>query len=279
MDKSDFALFASHDLKQWEKLSDITIPGTSECPEFFELGIEGAPGEKRWIFYGGNGRYLIGRFDGRRFETESGPHTLHFGNCFYASQTYSDIPPEDGRRILVGWGQINLPNMPFNQMMTFPVVLTLRQTESGPRLFTFPIKEIESLRSTTYSWSPRQLEAGDDPLYRVQGELFDIEAEFAPDGAAELGLTIRGVPVTYNIQKQELSCLDKRAPLALKEGKLRLRMLVDRVSIEIFANDGEVYMPMGFIPNEHDKSITLFVRGGEANLSLLNVHELRSIWP
>ena len=37
LDKSDYALFSSRDLKQWEKMSGVSIPGTSECPEFFEI--------------------------------------------------------------------------------------------------------------------------------------------------------------------------------------------------------------------------------------------------
>src|SRR5690606_26544132 len=134
LDKDDFGLFSSTNLKTWEKLSQITIPGTTECPEFFEIAIEETPAEKRWIFYGGNGRYLVGRFDGRNFTTESGPHPMQWGNCFYASQTFSDIPPEDGRRILIPWGTVALPGMPFNQMMGLPVELTLHRTPAGLRL-------------------------------------------------------------------------------------------------------------------------------------------------
>ena len=87
LEKDQFAIFTSTDLKEWDKTDDVRIPGTSECPELFPLPVEGEPGQTRWIFYGANGGYLVGQFDGRKFTRESGPHTLHQGNCFYASQT------------------------------------------------------------------------------------------------------------------------------------------------------------------------------------------------
>ena len=34
--------------------------------------------------------------------------------------------------------------MPFNQQLSFPCELTLRSTPRGPRLFKWPVKEIES---------------------------------------------------------------------------------------------------------------------------------------
>ena len=42
----------------------------------------------------------------------------NYGDCFYASQTFNNVPVEDGRRIQMA-GHIDFPEMPFNQMMTF----------------------------------------------------------------------------------------------------------------------------------------------------------------
>lgn len=275
LDGSDFALFASPDLKRWEKLCQVSMPGTSECPEFFE--IPGAGGqETRWIFYGGNGRYLIGRFDGKEFKSESGPHSLNFGNCFYASQTYNQNP--DGRRILVPWGQISLPGMPFNQMMGLPVELNLRQTDAGLRLFAYPVSEHEKLRVKSHRFDPQPLSPGQNPLANLQGELFDIVAHFEPGEASEFGFVIRGVPVTYDVKKQELRCLDRKAALAPVHGRVGLRLLVDRASIDIFGNGGRLYMPMGVIPKDEDKSLAIFAKGGAVRLRELQVYELRSAW-
>jgi len=276
LDADVFALFGSKDLKSWERLSDVAMPGTNECPEFFEIPVDGSPGETRWVFYGGNGRYLVGRFDGRTFTPESGPHPFNFGNCFYASQTYNGVP--DGRRIQVAWGQVDLTDMPFNQTMDLPVELTLRSTADGPRLFALPVREVESLRTESFERADLALSPEANPLAEVEGELFDIEAELDPGQASEIGFKVRGTELVYDARKQELRCLDKTAPLAPVDGRIRLRLLVDRASIEIFANDGRIYMPMGVLLPREDRSLALFARGGDARVARLAVHGLKSAW-
>lgn len=278
LDKNDFALFASQDLKRWEKLCDVAIPGSSECPEFFEIALDGQPQNTRWVFYGGNGLYLIGQFDGKVFTPESGPHTLHHGNCWYASQTYNDLLPADGRRILIPWGQMATPGMPFNQMMGLPVELTLRTTETGPRLFANPVNELASLRLKTYPVQPQPLNVGENPLAGVRGELLDLVAEVEPGAATELILNLRGVPVAYDTRKQELACGDKRAALPTLNGRIRLRLLVDRTSIDIFGNDGGLYMPMGVIVSQENRSLEIQAKGGSARIHSLEVHDLKSAW-
>ncbi len=278
LDGSDFALFSSKNLKQWEKMSGVAIPGTSECPEFFEITLDGNPQDKKWVFYGGNGRYLVGKFDGRKFSPDSGPHTLHFGNCWYASQTFTDIPAADGRRILIPWGTMATPGMPFNQMMGLPVELTLSTTEEGPRLLALPVKEHASLRSKSHAIQPQPLDPGANPLAGVKGELLDLEAEIAIGEASELGFNLRGVTVSYDVKKQELSCKDKKASLKPVAGKIRLRLLVDRTSLDIFGNDGRVYLPMGMIVPEDNHSLQAYAKGGSAAIVALRVHELQSAW-
>ncbi len=279
LDKNDFALFESRDLKQWEKLSDVIIPGSSECPEFFEIALDGNPENPRWVFYGGNGLYLIGRFDGRAFTPESGPHKLHRGNCWYASQTFNDIPPADGRRLLVPWGQIALPGMPFNQMMGLPVELTLKTTKEGPRLLANPVKEFASLSVKSHTLKPQVLKSGENPLAGIQGELLDLVAELELGDAAEIAFNLRGVPLTYDVRKQELACEGKHATLPAINGRIRLRILVDRASIDIFGNDGRLYMPMGMIVPAENRSLEIQAKGGSARILALEVRELMSAWP
>ncbi len=278
LDKSDYALFDSRDLKSWKRLSGVTIPGTSECPEFFELPVSGRAGQARWIFYGGNGRYLIGTFDGEKFSAESGPHELNFGNCFYASQTFNGIPAEDGRRIMIGWGRVSFPGMPFNQMMDFPVELTLRAAEEGVRLLVNPIREIEKLRGNRKHYSAMTLNAGESRLQTEALETAEIIFELAPGDSSECGLIVRGVPIVYNSSERALVCLGKRAPLDLVNGMLALHLLIDRGSIEIFANGGRVYMPMGVILKPEERSLNVFSKGGRARLVSADVYPLKSIW-
>ena len=136
LDGDQYALFSSPDLKQWTKLCDIPPFGSGECPDIFELPIEGAGGKSRWIFWGGNNTYLIGDFDGTKFLKESGPHRFEFGANYYAAQTYSDIPAADGRRIQIGW--MSGGKYPHAVQSTDVVSwrVTLRKTPGGLRLFS-----------------------------------------------------------------------------------------------------------------------------------------------
>jgi sucrose-6-phosphate hydrolase SacC (GH32 family) len=59
---------------------------------------------------------------------------------------------------------------------------------------------------------------------------------------------------------------------------VRLEILVDRLSLEIFGNDGLLYMPMSILPKEEDQSLALAAKAGTAIIHSLVVHELHSIW-
>jgi sucrose-6-phosphate hydrolase SacC (GH32 family) len=108
--------------------------------------------------------------------------------------------------------------------------------------------------------------------------LFHIKARFLVGDAKEFGFVIRGARITYNIEKAQLTCRDKKAALKPIDGRIDLELLVDRNSIEIFANGGSVYMPIGGILPENDKSVKLFSEGGTTKLETLDVWELHSIW-
>jgi fructan beta-fructosidase len=278
LDGNNYALFSSTNLKQWEKLSDVVLPGDSECPEFFKISVDGNEQNTRWVFYGGSGRYLIGKFDGKTFTPESEPQDLQHGNCWYASQTFNDIPAPDGRRILIPWGRMNTPGMPFNQMMGIPVELTLRTTDEGLRLTANPAREIASLRMPAHSLKPQTLHPGDNPLAGLNGELIDLNTEIAPGDATKIIFILRGVPVTYDVLKQELSCQDRKAQLKPEGGRIRLRLMVDRTSIDIFGNDGRLYMPMGVMVPAGNTSLQVSAQGGSAQINSLEVFELRSAW-
>jgi len=222
--------------------------------------------------------YAIGRFDGKVFTTESGKHPFNFGNCFYASQTFNDIPREDGRRIQIAWGQIGHPEMPFNQMMNFPVELTLRTTEEGVRLFAEPVREIELLHGKKHAWFDETLRESENLLKEISGDLFHIRAEFQVGKAREFGFKIRGISVAYDVKGEKLACRGKTATLKPAAGRVHLEILVDRTSIEIFANRGRIYMPIGIIPPDDDRSLKVFTVGDESRINSLEVWELRSAW-
>jgi fructan beta-fructosidase len=274
--KHSIAFHTSADLKHWTFQS--RIEGFFECPELFELPVTRKPEQRKWVIYGGDGDYSIGRFDGKEFQVESGKHRFNRGNYFYASQTFNDIPTNDGRRIQIAWGRVTMPGMPFNQMMLFPNELTLRDTSEGVRMFAEPVKEIERLYASSFTRRDQPLASAQSTVADIRGELLDIRADLEIGSAQELGLVVRGIAVRYDVGKKELTADKSAAPLSPQEGRIRLRILVDRTSLEIYANDGLVYMPIGVMPSADSKSVEVYARGGAARIKLLEVHELNSAW-
>jgi sucrose-6-phosphate hydrolase SacC (GH32 family) len=270
------AFFTSDDLKTWEYQSEFESPYLDDCPELFQLAVDGDEDNKKWVIYGGPGAYYVGDFDGKQYRPETEITRYSHGNCFYASQTFSNVPK--GRRVQMAWGVIPMEGMPFNQQLLFPVELTLHTTDEGLRMFAYPVKEIESIHGKEHTWSNALLEPGQNILSDITGELFDIDAQFEIRDADEFGFLINGFSVKYNIGKNELSCGRSKAKLKPIDGKIRLRILVDRVSIEVFANDGRIYMPIRAIPEGDQKGLEIFTKGGSIKISSLKVHELKSIW-
>ncbi len=277
--KHDYALFGSPDLKKWTKLCDVPMPGTTECPDFFALPVDGDANNVKWVFWGGNNAYMLGSFDGKTFKPDGAPIQSHFGKNRYAAQTFSDIPPGDGRRIQIAWlAGGKYPDMPFNQQMSVPVVLSLRTFPEGVRLCLLPIKELDTLHGKQHSISG-PLKPGDNPLAGIVGELFDICAELDFGAASELGFVVRGLPIAYDRKAKTLSCQGASAVVEPDGGKIRLRMLVDRTSIEIFTGDGRVTMVHCFVPPADDKALSLYAKGGDARVGSMDVWEMKSAWP
>ncbi|HNY84960.1 MAG TPA: glycoside hydrolase family 32 protein [Candidatus Hydrogenedentes bacterium] len=274
LDGKRMGIFNSPDLKTWTLQSELE--SFFECPELFELPVDGDKAKTKWVLYGASGEYFTGAFDGKVFTPDGPALPFNFGNCFYASQTYNNIPAEDGRRIQIAWGTVGDKSMPFNQMMDFPVELTLRSTPEGPRLCAWPVREIASLYARESRWTGA-VPGGELPV-AVTGDCLDIEAVFDAADARRVGFAVRGVKVAYDVETGELTCGDKTAKVALEDGKLALRLLVDRMSIEAFAQNGLVYMPMGVHFDEDNLKLD-FVKGANAHIESLAVRSLKSAWP
>lgn len=275
----NIAFYTSPDLKAWEFAS--RIEGFYECPDLFELPVDGDPTNTRWVLTAGSSDYRVGQFDGKTFTSETPMLPGQRGNAFYAAQTYSNISPDDGRRIQIGWGRVEARGMPFNQMMCFPCELTLHTTPDGIRMYWQPVREIENIREVTLSRPTRPLKEGDNPLSDFHAELADLSGDFVLGQATEVGFRIRGIEIRYDVKARELICGDRKATLAQPRGPdvghVRLRVLIDRTSLEIFANDGAVYMPMSAVPTGDDRSLAVYARGAGAAVEL-KAHELKSIW-
>jgi fructan beta-fructosidase len=264
------AFYTSANLKDWQFQS--RLEGYYECPEIFELPVDGDAANTRWVVYAADAKYAVGRFDGKTFTPEhEGKHQVHWG-AYYASQTFSQTP--DGRRIQIGWGRIDMPGMPFNQMMTFPCRLTLRTTDDGIRMFAAPIQEIELLHKRKLALGAARIEPGAPASVATSGRLFDIRAQFDVGQAKTFGLEIGPARVTYDAASSRLMDM----PLAPAGGKIRLQVLVDRPSIEICGNDGRMYQTQTLPGTGEIDRIRVFADESPVQLDSLEVYELNSAW-
>jgi levanase/fructan beta-fructosidase len=273
-----FCLFSSPNLRQWTFLQDIQMPGCIECPDFFPLAVDGDPAKTKWVLTAANGHYLVGDFDGRHFTPMQDVRQVDYGRNFYAVQTYSDIPASDGRRIQIAWmNGGNYPGMPFNQQMSFPAELTLHTTPDGPRMFRNPVREIELLHESSKNFSKTSISPDHGLRINDPGDLLEIRADIAMGDAQTVALNIHGATIIYNAKTKTLSALGD-APLELKDGRLRLQILVDRTSIETFADGGRVSLTSCFLPDAKDDALTLTAAGGSAEVRSLEIDRLKSAW-
>jgi fructan beta-fructosidase len=284
-DKNEYALFTSKDLKSWKEIQRINIENAAECPDFFEIALDNNSSQKKWVLTGANGRFLAGRFDGNQFfpETESCPS--EWGRNYYAVQSYSDT--RDGRRIQIGWmAGTEFRGMPFNQQMSFPRELTLRSTKEGIRLFALPVREIETLHGESKSWTHAVINPGDNLLNDLHGKLYHLVAEFTIDKktASEFGFDLRGFEILYNTKASMIKAHLPNDP-SVSEAKvlpgnnrIRMEILLDITSVEIFINNGEIPMAFFYIPADYTQPISLFSKGGNVLLNDLIVYELKSAW-
>lgn len=275
----------STDLKNWMPVS-ITYGGIGndrylfECPEFYELPVEGMDGVKKWVLTGANTEYAIGTFDGTTFTAEQSRLQNQHGRGFYAPQTFSDEPT--GRRIEIGWWRTNTAegDMDFNQSMSLPMEHKLVKTPEGIRLTRIPVKEVEYLRNgKVYKPGNKTIkENSANPLKDINIELAEIHAEITPGKAKEVTLNVRGVAITYDAAGQQLTADGVKAPAPLQNGKLTLLVYADRTGLEIFVNNGLVFMPININIDSSNRSLSLCAKDGTAKISGLEVYELKSIW-
>jgi sucrose-6-phosphate hydrolase SacC (GH32 family) len=167
--------------------------------------------------------------------------------------------------------------MPFNQQMTVPVELTLWKFAEGFRLRANPVKEIAEIAGKKTDTTFDVLKPG-KPVLVGEGGTFDMTVSFQVNKATAVGVNIRGIPLTYDAKKKQLTCRGFSAPLQLPaKGEVSLRILVDRGSIEVFADKGQTALSIAAIPPDKNRKAELFSQGGEATAKV-QFALLRSAW-
>jgi len=276
-----YYILSSSNLLRWEEQSKV--PGMFECPDMFPLPVDGDATNTKWVIVNGDGAYLVGDFDGRVFTPLTGRKRCEWGESFYATQSWNNMPKSDPRRIQIAWMRGGkYPQMPFNQQLSFPCELTLRSSGGGPTLHRYPIREIEKLWDETIELGSLSLQPGDDPLAKLNGKYYDINVEInlAHSDADEISLELAGGgKVRYLVKEKLLESCGTRAELPPEANRVELRILLDRASIEVFGNRGAVSLTRCMLPNDSQRPLSIAAVGGKARLARLTVHKVKSIWP
>jgi fructan beta-fructosidase len=274
-----FTFYKSVDLLKWDYLSKID--GFYECPDFLEVPVDGNPENKKWVIISADGSYRIGDFDGIKFIQETGSLKVDFGGDLYATQTWKQTYEGDGPFIqlasLIFQGQ-PVHNRTWSQQMCFPCMLTLKTINGKASLCRNPVDGIKQLRYDSHLWKNKTLQPGQNPLADLQGDVFEIIAGIDPDKATGFEFNIRGTTVGYDVKEQKLSIMGKKVTVLATNNSITLRFIIDRNSIEVFANQGEVTFSKLFYPEPSNTRLSLLPSGGPIKINFMEVYRLQSVW-
>lgn len=279
-------LYRSDDLKHWEFLTVLDQSRGQygrmwECPDFFPLGddyiLMVSPQDMRAVGYefhnGNNSIFIYGSYDKSIYRFERKKVTsVDYGLDFYAPQT---MLTEDGRRIMIGWMQswdakFMKDYLEWSGMMTIPRELTL--TEG--KIYQNPVRELKQYRKNRVGYTGKRI-TEPTSLEGIKGRVIDLQVEITEFGfqhfsvhfahSAEYEMVLEydyqkkclAIDRTYSGLVRDVVCRREMEaePLVSKvQGEvLKLRLLLDLYSVEVFVNDGEKVMSSVFYtPAEAD---------------------------
>jgi sucrose-6-phosphate hydrolase SacC (GH32 family) len=195
------------------------------------------------------------------------------------------------------WQTNLIPTYPWRSAMSIPRELTLRRIDGEIRLCQRPVRELETLRGNRRTI--RNLAVRDAAVsLGVKGQQLDIIAEFDIGTAREFGLRVlkgaeEQTAIGFDASAKSLYVDRTRSgivdfhekfpgrhagPLIPENGRIRLRILVDRSSVEVFGNHGETAITDLVFPAESSDAIELFAIGGECTLVTFDAWPLQSVW-
>lgn len=266
------SFYESEDGIKWNKIS--SGEKFHECPDFFELEVEGKKDEKLYVMYGGNGKYSIGTFENLKFTAIEQDLYLDYGgwNSIYAGQTFCNYPSTK-KRIYVAWLIDN--NMRctylegqgygiegFNSSMSLPCELSLVKTKLGYRVFKKPIDNLLSLRKDGKEYEFKNSQFLKTPCEYV----FTLNNQ-------DVTFTVNGEKFSFRAKERKIisDCRNYKEYDIISEGELTVRMFADVKSVEFFIAD--------------EVSLTYYIdtRVTEVMVDALEpikatVYDLKSIW-
>lgn len=308
-------LYSSVNLKDWKKESEFgkmqgAHGGVWECPDLIELPVEGSR-EKKWVlicninpggpFGGSAAQYFVGSFDGKTFVNESPVQTkwMDWGKDNYATVTWNNAP--DGRCIALGWMSNwqyanNVPTRQYRSANTIARDLTLYKAGEEFYLKSTPSREMKQARGEKVSVPSFKV----TDSYKIESLLkddngaYEIEMEIQVADASKISLNLQNekgeqVSMYYDLlRKQFVMDRSKSGKVDFSNdfpavtaapvhaGKtLRLRLFVDRSSIEAFGEDGKFVMTNLVFPSSPYNQMSFGTEGSGYTVSSFNVYKLR----
>ncbi|GAU04517.1 glycoside hydrolase family 32 protein [Burkholderia stabilis] len=267
-----------------------------------------------WSVAGGSGAmYFVGDFDGRTFTPDrvapAGSDPARFrwvdhGADFYAAGTFAGAPGT--RPVAIAWMSnwdyaAKVPTTPWRGATTLPRELALKTIDGEPRLVAAPAAAFDAWadgRPAVHEGELAVESATRELSAATRGVVQRITVTIAPQRAARAGLIVRrsadgttGTRIVYDTAKRTLT-LDRSlsgeanfagtfsrehiVDLPLEHGQLRLEIVIDRGSVEVFANGGRVTLTdLVFPPLDADR-VAVFAEHGRATFSGLTVTQLEA---
>lgn len=263
-------LFRAIELDRWEFVSVFDKCNNEygkmwECPDYFTIDdkeiIIISPQDMRAkgnIFHCGNGTiYFVGRTENEQFVRDQ-VNVIDYGLDFYAPQT---LLTKDNRRIMIAWMQswdtyLSKEENGWSGMMTLP--REIMYCEEKQCIIQKPVKEIESYWSDTVSYDHVTINS-ETKLEGIEGRVVDINMHIKVENQGNFVIKLAHndefhVSITYNSKNNTLEfsrmLSDLRRDIVTnrvmnvdaENEELNLRILLDKYSIEIFADDGKNVM-------------------------------------
>ena len=260
-----------------------------ECPDLFRLDGQDvlmcSPMDmlpEGFEYHNGNGTmYMLGTLDkaSGTFKAET-DHAVDYGIDFYAPQT---IVTPDGRTVMIAWMQnwdtsrLHPRETPWFGQMTLPRELSVK----NGRIYQVPVRELNHMRRGRVAY--KDIVFTDViRLEGIEGRCVDLEIELEPADEKNLykkfavrfaqndqyhtAVSFRPYESVLKVDRKfsgsrRAAIHQRRSKVRSENGKIKLRLILDRFSAEIFVNDGEQVMTITTYTDQAANGISFFADG------------------